>query len=125
MKIWKNFKGWLYPSDIEEGEHIKEQPSLKEKLLPKSSKYDIQIVLFKPRTYEEVQKFAQSLKEGKVVVVNLTVLRKEISQRTLDFLAGTLFALDGSIHPIEETVFLFAPKDVKVEDNLIEKASTL
>jgi cell division inhibitor SepF len=45
-------------------------------------------------------------------------LNREYAQRTIDFLTGVVFALDGSIQKIGHNVILCAPKSVGVHGKI-------
>ena len=72
------------------------------------------MVLFEPRSYEEAQEIGLCLKSNKACVVNLHRLPHEYAQRTIDFLTGVIFALDGSIQKIGANIILCAPSTIGV-----------
>ena len=61
---------------------------------------------------------ARHLKSRRAAVVNLHRLQKEYAQRTIDFLTGVVYALDGSIQKIGHNVILCAPKNVAVDGEI-------
>lgn len=75
----------------------------------------LRVAVMQPRAYEEVQQIADHLKERQPVIVSLEGLEKETSRRIIDFVSGTAYALDGSIHRIGEGIFLFAPVNVAID----------
>ncbi len=75
---------------------------------------DTKMVLFEPRAYQEVEEIAQHLKEKRAAVVNLHRLQNSTAQRTIDFLSGVIFAVDGSIQKIGPKVILCAPRNIGV-----------
>lgn len=77
-----------------------------------------QMVLFEPRSFEECEEIARHLKSRRAAVVNLHRLQKEYAQRTIDFLTGVVYALDGSIQKIGHNVILCAPKNVAVDGEI-------
>lgn len=79
---------------------------------------DTKMVLFEPRTFDEAEEVARHLKERRAAVVNLHRLNREYAQRTIDFLTGVVFALDGSIQKIGHNVILCAPKSVGVHGKI-------
>ena len=79
---------------------------------------DTKMVLFEPRSFDEAEDVARHLKEKRAAVVNLHRLSREYSQRTIDFLTGVIFALDGSIQKIGANVILCAPKGVGVHGKI-------
>ena len=52
------------------------------------------------------------MKEKKTVVLNLHLLDKDQSQRTIDFVCGAAHALEGTAQKVGEMVFIFTPKNV-------------
>lgn len=72
------------------------------------------MVLFEPRSFEEAEEIAKHLKQKRASVVNLHRLPRDYAQRTIDFLTGVVFALDGTIQKIGHNVILCAPNDVNV-----------
>lgn len=77
-----------------------------------------QMVLFEPRSFEESEEIARHLKQKRACVVNLHRLQRDYAQRTIDFLTGVVFALDGSIQKIGHNVILCAPKNVGVDGEI-------
>lgn len=75
---------------------------------------DAKMVLFEPRSFDEAEEVARHLKGGRAAVVNLHRLPKEFSQRSIDFLTGVIFALDGTIQKIGHNVILCTPKSIGV-----------
>ena len=72
------------------------------------------MVLFEPRSFEEAEEVAKHLKERRAAVINLHRLQREYSQRTIDFLSGVVFALDGTIQKIGHNVILCTPASIGV-----------
>lgn len=74
--------------------------------------------LFEPRAFEECEEIARHLKARHAAVVNLHRLQRDYAQRTIDFLTGVVFALDGTIQKIGHNVILCAPKNVAVSGEI-------
>ena len=81
------------------------------------------MVLFEPRSFDEVDEIAKRIKENRAVVVNLHKLTREYAQRTIDFLTGVTFALDGSIQKIGTNVILCAPASIGVHGSIEHEGS--
>ena len=79
---------------------------------------DTKMVLFEPRSFEEAEEIARHLKSRRAAVVNLHRLQRDYAQRTIDFLTGVVFALDGTIQKIGHNVILCAPKSIGVDGNI-------
>lgn len=73
-----------------------------------------EVVVMEPRTFEEMPAAIRALKERKSVVLNLTVMDPDQAQRSVDFVAGGTYALDGHQERIGESIFLFTPSCVQV-----------
>lgn len=124
MSFKDKLKNILTPSDDEylelsdeEAESISEyeQPRSKAGMkLPQDTK----MVLFEPRSFEESEDVARYLKDKRAAVVNLHRLQRDYAQRTIDFLTGVVFALDGSIQKIGHNVILCTPKSIAVEGEI-------
>ncbi|MDX8418472.1 cell division protein SepF [Stecheria sp. CLA-KB-P133] len=76
------------------------------------------MVLFEPRSFEEAEEIARHLKDRRACVVNLHRLQRDYAQRTIDFLTGVVFALDGTIQKIGHNVILCAPRNVAVDGEI-------
>lgn len=79
---------------------------------------DAQMVLFEPRSFEESDEVATHLMHGQAAVVNLHRLQRDYAQRTIDFLTGVVFALNGSIKKIGHDVILCVPHSIGVEGDI-------
>lgn len=73
------------------------------------------MVLFEPRSFEEAEEIAKHLKSRRAAVVNLHRLPRDYAQRTIDFLTGVVFALDGTIQKVGHNVILCAPRSIGVD----------
>lgn len=121
MNFTQKIKEFISPMDDEEVLEYEddEVESISEYEKPKSKAVsrltnDTKMVLFEPRSYDEVDEVAGRIKENRAVVVNLHKLTREYAQRTIDFLTGVTFALDGTIQKIGTNVILCTPKSMGV-----------
>jgi len=67
-----------------------------------------------PRTYNEAKNIGESFREGTPVIMNLTDLDDSDAKRLVDFAAGLVFGLHGSIERVTSKVFLLSPAHVEV-----------
>lgn len=79
---------------------------------------DAKMALFEPRTFEESEEVARYLKDKKAAVVNLHRLQRDYAQRTIDFLTGVIFALDGNIQKVADNTILCTPRTIAVEGEI-------
>lgn len=121
MGFGQKFKEFIAPMDDdevleldeEEAVSLSEYESHTTKAMPKMNG-DTKMVLFEPRSFDEAEEVARRLKENRAAVINLHKLQREYAQRTIDFLTGVVFALDGSIQKIGHNVILCTPKVISV-----------
>jgi len=74
----------------------------------------LQVLVVTPTGFEEVQSIAENLKAWRPVIVNLERCDREVARRVVDFLSGTVFALDGTTERVGHQIFFFAPANVEV-----------
>lgn len=74
----------------------------------------LRVVVAEPKSFDEVQPIADQLKERRPVVINLESVDKETGQKFLNFLSGTIYALDGTMQRVSASIFVFAPNNVEI-----------
>jgi cell division inhibitor SepF len=72
------------------------------------------ITTLHPRTYNEARTIGERFRDGSPVIMNLTELDHSDARRLVDFAAGLIFGLRGSIEPVTAKVFLLSPQNVAV-----------
>lgn len=125
MGIKDKFKEFIAPMDEdevleldpEEVQAISKYEAPKSKAVSNAS-FDTKMVLFEPRSFDEAQEIGRRLKDNKAAVINLHKLQRDYAQRTIDFLTGVVFALDGTIQKIGQNVILCAPKSIGVNGKI-------
>lgn len=80
------------------------------------------MILFEPRAYSESQQIANYLKNNNAVIVNLKRVTPDQAKRIVDFLSGTLYAIDGGLEKLGGGIFLCTPNNVPVEGKITEDA---
>lgn len=125
MSFKEKFKNMFTTEDedmyLEMDDH--EAASISEYEKPKGARQqqlptDAKMALFEPRTFEESEEVARYLKDKKAAVVNLHRLQRDYAQRTIDFLTGVIFALDGNIQKVADNTILCTPKTIAVEGEI-------
>jgi cell division inhibitor SepF len=77
-----------------------------------SSSY--QITTLQPRSYNEARQIGEAFREHIPVIMNLTDMSDDDAKRLVDFAAGLIFGLRGSIEKVTNKVFLLSPSSVAV-----------
>ena len=81
------------------------------------------MILLEPRAYSESQQIADYLKGNSSVVVNLKRVTPEQAKRIVDFLSGTLYAIEGDLQKLGGGIFLCTPKSMSVEGTISDEAN--
>ena len=72
------------------------------------------ITTIHPRTYNEAKTIGENFRDGVPVIMNLTDMSDADAKRLVDFAAGLVFGLRGSIERVTSKVFLLSPETVEV-----------
>ncbi|MDT9687920.1 cell division protein SepF [Streptomyces sp. P9(2023)] len=96
-----------------------ERPSMEKNapvIMPKvvSEREPYRITTLHPRTYNEARTIGEHFREGTPVIMNLTEMDDTDAKRLVDFAAGLVFGLHGSIERVTQKVFLLSPANVDV-----------
>ena len=76
------------------------------------------MILMEPRAYSESQQISDYLKSRNAVVVNLKRVTPDQAKRIVDFLSGTLYAINGNLQKLGNGIFLCTPDNVDVEGKM-------
>ncbi|WP_129838803.1 cell division protein SepF [Streptomyces sp. RFCAC02] len=72
------------------------------------------IAMVTPDGFRDARRIGELFRDGIPVVVNLTVLDSGDAKRVVDFAAGLIFGLRGTIDRVANRVFLLTPADYQV-----------
>ncbi len=72
------------------------------------------ITTLHPTTYNEARVIGENFREGIPVIMNLSEMSDGDAKRLVDFAAGLVFAVHGTIERITNKVFLLSPPNVAV-----------
>ena len=78
----------------------------------------VRMVISQPTTFEQSEEICNFLKQKKSVIVNLEYVNKEVARRIVDFISGGVFALDGHIQKISNSIFLVAPVNYEITNEM-------
>jgi cell division inhibitor SepF len=97
------------PSD----EHRRPMP----KAVPTVHNTDVsRIETVTPRTYNDARTVGEHYRSGVPVIMNLSEIDDNDAKRLVDFAAGLVFAVHGTINRVTAKVFLLSPENVLVTD---------
>lgn len=86
--------------------------------MPQSQTNAIKMVISQPTTFEQSDEICSFLKEKKSVIINLEYVNKDVARRIVDFVSGGVYALDGYIQKVSNSIFLIAPANYDIESDL-------
>ena len=78
----------------------------------------IKMVISQPTTFEQSDEICSFLKEKKSVIVNLEYVNKDVARRIVDFISGGVYALDGYIQKVSNSIFLVAPSNYEITNDM-------
>jgi len=78
------------------------------------------VMLVEPKSYEEVQEIADHLCSRRGVIINLQRVPTEQAKRIIDFLGGTVYAINGNIQRVGHKKFVCLPEHMEMQGNITE-----
>lgn len=88
---------------------IKRAPSSRDESSPMRK-----ITTVHPRSYNDAKLIGESFREDIPVIMNVTEMGESEAKRLVDFAAGLVFGLGGSIERVTNKVFLLTPRSIEV-----------
>ena len=107
-----------YEEEEEEPEGINKIFGRKPKIVNMPQTQQIKMVISQPTTFEQSEEICNYLKERKSVIVNLEYVNKDVARRIVDFISGAVHALDGHIQKISNSIFLIAPTNYEIANEM-------
>ena len=114
-----------YENEAYDEEEIEDNETEERKLFGRKNKVvnmpqtqQIKMVISQPTTFEQSEEICNYLKERKSVIVNLEYVNKDIARRIVDFVSGAVHALDGHIQKISNSIFLIAPTNYEISNEM-------
>ena len=86
--------------------------------MQQSQQNAIKMVISQPTTFEQSDEICSFLKERKSVIVNLEYVNKDVARRIVDFISGGVYALDGYIQKVSNSIFLVAPSNYEITNEM-------
>lgn len=111
----------VYDLPDEEQEEQNEDKRLfgkKSKIVAMPQNQSVKMVISQPTTFEQSEEICSFLKEKKSVIVNLEYVNKDVARRIVDFISGGVYALNGHIQKISNSIFLIAPVNYEITNEM-------
>ncbi len=77
-----------------------------------------EVVLFHAKSFDDAAKAADELCKKKAVILNMENVDKALTRRVVDFLSGSVYALNGTVKKIAQSTYLFCPHNMSIIGDL-------
>ena len=96
-------------------------PARKEPEIHPASPDKVSLKLLQPKSHAEAPKIADKLKEGCIVLLDISNLKKEHAIRLVDFLAGVAYVLGGEMIKTNKHTIVVSPSGVDISSFAAEQ----
>ncbi|MFC2950185.1 cell division protein SepF [Virgibacillus sediminis] len=131
MSIKEKLKNYFTVDDEYEYEYVEDAPEEEHEPMVKQKGQNVvnltsmqqpssKVVLCEPRTYNEAQEIADNIVNRRAVVINLQRVDTQQAKRIVDFLSGTVYAVNGDIQKLGAATFLCTPDNVDVSGTITD-----
>lgn len=80
----------------------------------------LEVCIMKPTTFEDSQDICDMLLSGRAAVINLEGFDVELAQRVMDFVSGSVYAMNGRLHQISSYIFIISPETVDISGDYLD-----
>jgi cell division inhibitor SepF len=98
----------------DESSNVSPMPTTSGRAAPAPMTDLARITTIHPHTYNDARRIGEEYREGVPVIMNLTEMDDVDAKRIVDFAAGLVFGLHGTIERVTNKVFLLSPVNVEV-----------
>lgn len=90
-------------------------------VIPITSRNDTaNVQILKPQVFEDSYKIANVIKSGLVAIFDVAEMADcQVATRVVDFVSGTVYALNGNMRKVTDGIFIAAPKNVDISGDTI------
>jgi cell division inhibitor SepF len=79
-----------------------------------------EVCIMKPTTFEDSQDICDMLLSNRAAVINLEGIDVDLAQRIMDFVSGSVYALNGRLHQISSYIFIISPDSVDISGDYLD-----
>lgn len=102
-------------SDYRKERVAKMEKSTSGKVVPiRTTSKGLEVCIMKPTSFEDSQEICDMLLTGRAIVINLEGFDDKLAQRTMDFISGAVYAINGKLHRISNCIFIISPDTVDI-----------
>ena len=98
-----------------------ERSTAASKVVPiRTTSKGLEVCIMKPTTFEDSQEICDMLLTGRAIVINLEGFDDKLAQRTMDFISGSVYAINGKLHRISNCIFIISPDTVDISGDYLD-----
>ncbi len=115
MPIFKRlFKKELFEKELLGTDSKSVSDKDRQQIYQEAEEHPKSIMTFQPHDFSEVQIISNHIIHKRSAIVDTERLDKKQTLKLINFLLGVIYTLDGSVKKLSPTIFLFAPKHIKI-----------
>lgn len=119
-----------YPGDVKFSDEAEEpdtsyldSPERKDPEFHAADPEKVSLKLLQPKSHTEATRIADKLKDGCIVLLDISSLTKEQAHRLVDFLAGVAYVLGGEMIKTNKNTIVVSPSGVDISGFAPEEAA--
>ena len=121
LYVDEEFRGEVSDVNAEPDVASLNSPARKEPEIRPASADKVALKLLRPKSHTEATKIADKLKEGCIVLLDISNLTKEQAHRLVDFLAGVAYVLGGEMIKTNRNTIVVSPSGVDISGFMQEE----
>jgi cell division inhibitor SepF len=108
-------------NDFKKERIAKMERSTASKVVPiRTTTKGLEVCIMKPTSFEDSQEICDMLLTGRATVINLEGFDDKLAQRTMDFISGSVYAINGKLHRISNAIFIVSPDTVDISGDYLD-----
>lgn len=108
-------------SDLRKERVSRMERSTASKVVPiRTTSKGLEVCIMKPTSFEDSQEICDMLLTGRAIVINLEGFDDKLAQRTMDFISGSVYAINGKLHRISSCIFIVSPDTVDISGDYLD-----
>ena len=78
------------------------------------------IVVIKPKCFSQATEAADQLKQRRPVIFDVTGLDTDEAKRTVDFISGTVYGINGNVQNVSSGIFIATPASFDISGDYLK-----
>ena len=109
-----------YTYDDDDDEMVEERKIFgkRNKVVSMPQSGTVKMSISQPTTFEQADEICGLLKDKQSVILNLEYVNKDVARRIVDFVSGAVYALDGYIQKVSNSIFVIAPSNYEITNEM-------